>query len=130
VREHCAGRGYVMRDELELCEAPRAMPPPEGAASRAPRFARRLPVRFGRNRPTVLAATTNLSESGLFVATEHPMEEGELVGLLLELEHCKVPLRASVAWHRRGADWGRPAGMGLRLLDPPPVYQHYVHALA
>jgi hypothetical protein len=132
IREHCAERSYVMRDELELCEA--AVP---GVAARwredslrAPRFDRRLPVRFGTNRPTVQAATGNLSKDGLFVATEHPMEEGQLVGLLLELEHCKVPLRGSVVWQRRAPDCGRPAGMGLRLLDPPPVYQTYVRALA
>jgi Tfp pilus assembly protein PilZ len=77
----------------------------------------------------VPARTFNLSAGGMFVATEHPLSEGQLVGLLLELEHCKLPLRGSVVWQRRTSGPGRPTGMGLRLLNPPEPYVKYVDAL-
>ena len=48
---------------------------------------------------------------------------------MLDLEHYKVPLRASVAWQRQVPRAGMPAGMGLRLVSPPAVYRRYVHAL-
>jgi hypothetical protein len=132
VRRHCVDRGYVMRDELRPVFESGTRRQAQGdrsGAQPAPRFHRDLPVRFGRNRPTVTASTINLSASGLFIFTEHPLPVGELLGLLLELEHCKVPLRGSVVWERRLSEPGRPPGMGLRLLNPPTVYLRYVQAL-
>ena len=87
-------------------------------------------VRFGRSRPTLQGYTANLSSTGLFIATESILSDGELLGLTLELEHCKVPLRASVAWQRAVVRSSWPQGMGMRLVSPPPVYVDYVRALA
>lgn len=134
IREHCARRSYVMRDELELVDDMIAGVDAPNVSrvftelQRTPRFRRNLPVRFGRNRPTLCGKTSDMSSGGLFVATDHPMQEG-LVGLELELEHCRVPLRGSVVWHRIVPESGRPPGMGLRLLNPPPVYLNYIDAL-
>jgi hypothetical protein len=137
IRCHCVQKGYLMRDELVPVAPPRPRmgsfrdaPPSIGGAIREPRFDRRLPVRFGRSRPTILGRTGNLSESGLFVATETPLSSGELAGLALELEHCKVPLRGSVAWHCALRTPERERGMGLRLVNPPAVYVRYVRALS
>jgi hypothetical protein len=132
IREHCRVRGYRMRDEIVLVGGdarPRLVFSDPAAAARPPRFPRDLPVRFGRNRPVVFGRTGNLSESGLFVVTEHPMGSQDLVGLLLELEQGKVPLRGAVAWQRAALEVGRTPGMGIRLLDPPTVYVRYVRAL-
>ncbi len=132
-RSHCVDRGYLMRDELQCLDAPhRRTAARDGSAlpPRAPRYQRRLPVRFGRSRPTLLGTTENLSETGLFVVTSMPLAEGELLGLSLELEHCKVPLRAEVAWSRGTRQPGRATGMGLALVEPPPVYVDYVRCLA
>jgi hypothetical protein len=130
IRRHCLDRGFVLRDEiLPVASAERPPDPTVGACGRPPRYFRQLPVRFGRERPTLPALTRDLSEGGLFVATDYPLLPGELVGLLLELEHCKVPLRASVAWHRAAAEPGGPPGMGLCLVTPPSVYVRYVQAL-
>ena len=148
VRQHCVQKGDLMRDEVQFFAPVRrpaaavAQPPviapqpasPVIAVGRppptAPRYTRRLPVRFGASVPELLGYTGNLSESGLFLATDRVAAEGALLGLSLELEHCKVPLRGSVAWSRVGRQPGREPGMGLCLVSPPPVYRQYVQALA
>ena len=137
-----------MRDELQLLEpakrpsAPAAQVPVHaplpaipviavgGAGPTAPRYERRLPVRFGRSRPERMGYTGNLSETGLFLATHRVAAQGALLGLSLELEHCKVPLRGSVAWRRVKPQSGLPLGMGLQLHSPPTVYRSYVRSLA
>lgn len=134
IREHCTGNGYTLRDGLELVDSP-AVPfaisarPGEGVPRVATRFARQLPVRFGENAPTIVGRTVNLSATGLFVYTDYPLEAGLLAGLLLELEHCKLPLRGSVVWVRRIPGPFRPPGMGLALFNPPTIYQRYIQAL-
>jgi hypothetical protein len=129
VREHCARKGYVMHDEMAVIDVPVASVNHSGV-QREPRFTRVLPVRFGPGRPIARGMTGNLSESGLFVVTQYPPSEGDQLGLLVQLEHCSVPLRGSVIWRRAFPAPARPAGMGLRLLDPPKVYRRYVHALS
>jgi hypothetical protein len=132
VRRHCGVRGHVMRDELEPVTV--ALARGGGASARgsvagSPRFERELRVRYGLNRPTIVGQTANISESGLFVVTRKPLPEGAFTGLLLEMEHCKVPLRGSVVWNRCVPGFGRDAGMGLSLLKPPTIYLRYVEAL-
>ena len=142
VRLHCGRLGHVLRDELEpvatsvsaprpvRLHLPRAAPSAdEGAVVVPPRFDRELPVHYGVNRPSVEGTTANLSERGLFVTTRRPLPQGALAGLLLEMEHCKVPLRGAVVWNRVIPDLGREAGMGLELLRPPTIYVRYVRAL-
>ncbi len=148
VRQHCVKKGHLMRDEVQFLaparrpraaapQAPVHAPHPVSpviavgrSGSTAPRYTRRLPVRFGRSKPELLGYTGNLSETGLFLATNHVAAQGALLGLSLELEHCKVPLRGSVAWSRVEQQPGREPGMGLSLHSPPPVYCKYVRALA
>jgi hypothetical protein len=134
IRRHCVAKGYVMRDEVQFVEPVTRSGAIDGSrvftGPAAPRFNRRLPVRFGRSRPTVFGHTGNLSESGLFVETTAPLPDGASLGLLLELEHCKVPLRGAVRWRRTRRSPGRECGMGLRLVNPPSVYLDYVRALS
>ena len=56
-------------------------------------------------------------------------KNGEFLGLSLQLEHCKVPLRASVAWRRMLEAQGQDCGMGVRLVNPPTSYVSYIRAL-
>jgi Tfp pilus assembly protein PilZ len=133
LRSHCIARGFLMRDELQVVKARRrsavvGAPVPKTGGS-APRYDRKLPVMFGRNRPTIPAFTANMSETGLFVATRTPLCDGELAGLTLELEDSKVPLRGAVAWNSVRRDAIERAGMGMRLVNPPSVYREYVRAL-
>ena len=107
VRQHCVQKGHLMRDEVQfLAPASRVsvpaaqvpVPAPQPASPviavgrpgpTAPRYTRRLPVRFGRSTPDLLGYPGNLSETGLFVATQRLAVEGALLGLSLELEHCR-----------------------------------------
>lgn len=136
IREHCMRLGFVMRDELALSDVQtmdvtqgrRALPPTDSVIAK-PRFPRILPVRFGPQSPNVLAKTANLSESGLFVNTGYPLHPGTLAGLLLELEHVKLPLRGSVIWNRPSSVGDRPSGMGIELQSAPETYRRYIQTL-
>jgi len=130
IRQHCARKGYVMHDEIAPFDEPSATMGGPRPVQREPRVSRTLPVRYGPGRPIARGTTGNLSESGLFVVTAHPAAEGDQLALLLQLEHCLVPLRGSVIWRRRFSGPALPAGMGLRLLTPPKVYRRYVTTLS
>lgn len=154
IRQHCLARGQTLRDELApllTTGAPHRLgsppPPPRprsrhrrprpefaeersGGVQKSPRFLRMLPVRFGEDMPREHATTRDLSEGGLFVDTTQPLQPERSIGLLLQLEHCTVPLRGSVVWKRDSPQHERPAGMGVRLVSPPDVYLSYVRALA
>lgn len=131
IRDHCHERGYMLRDEVVVVDAlPTDLRRPLRSEQEHPRFHRALPVRFGENRPIVPGVTNDLSEGGMFVVTEQPASRDQNLGVLLQLEHCSVPLRGAVVWVRRVPSEGRPAGMGLRLYNPPGIYLSYIRALA
>jgi Tfp pilus assembly protein PilZ len=85
-----------------------------------------VPVRFGDG-PTLFSAMTgNLSESGLFVVTLVPLAPGTGVRVVIDLNAGPVGLRGQVAWKRPHPHLGRPVGMGVELLAPPPDYKEFV----
>src|SRR4029077_4127696 len=68
--------------------------------------------------------THNISPDGVFVATPEVIAVGERLMLMLAFPGDRGPLavRAEVRWARPAAstpDDRRPAGMGLRFVDPP-----------
>ena len=68
--------------------------------------------------------TQNISPDGVFVATTEVIAVGERLMLMLAFPGDRGPLavRAEVRWARPAAsspDDRRPAGMGLRFVDPP-----------
>jgi uncharacterized protein (TIGR02266 family) len=66
--------------------------------------------------------TRNISPDGAFVATPVVMAVGERLMLMLAFPNDRGPLavRAEVRWSRPSSpDDRRPAGMGLRFVDPP-----------
>jgi hypothetical protein len=65
----------------------------------------------------------------LFVGTPAPLEAGESIRLRLSADGYTVPLRGIVIWNRRRPEAGRPLGMGIRLVDPAPVYPRFVDGL-
>ncbi|ANM28620.1 hypothetical protein ABI59_01790 [Acidobacteria bacterium Mor1] len=132
IREHCRERDYSFRDELALVE-PEALPDsgpirrPQGdPAQRKVRF---LPVRFGVARPTETGGTGNLSETGIFIITDAPVDEGQWVEMELELEREHVDLRGFVRWSRADHHAGRAPGMGVQLEQPSGRYLRYVRTL-
>ncbi|MCK6529405.1 TIGR02266 family protein [Myxococcota bacterium] len=63
----------------------------------------------------------NISEGGIFVATEAPFEPGERMWIELSLLGEEPSLvETEVAWVREeNRSTGLPAGMGMRFVDPP-----------
>ena len=118
-----------MRDQVADLSAP-APPVGQALSDRAPRYSRILPVRYGVTKPVMFGRTGDLSTSGMFVHTKLPLATGGTAGMLLELEHCRLPLRGTVIWTRSQAGPSRPVGMGVQLVRPPEIYSSYVHALA
>jgi hypothetical protein len=129
IREHCAARGYTMRDQLADLSGATALVG-ETKRPKDQRYVRVLPVRYGVSKPVLSGRTRNLSLSGMFVDTRLPLTTGGTAGMLLELEHCRLPLRGNVVWTREQPGPSRPAGMGVELVRPPAAYKKYVHALA
>jgi Tfp pilus assembly protein PilZ len=133
VEGHIKARGYARKDAQEppsvsayLAEAQARL---AAAANPALRKLKALPIRFG-NAPTFFnAMTANLSESGLFVITLAPFEEGAGVRVLFNLETGPAGLNARVVWRRERATLGRPVGMGVKLIAPPDPYRNFVAEL-
>jgi uncharacterized protein (TIGR02266 family) len=65
------------------------------------------------------ARSANIGMGGVFVRTERPFEVGARVGLDLTLPHQveAISVDGEVRWVLERD--GRPAGMGLRFVDPP-----------
>jgi len=131
VRDHCRERRFTLRREMV-----EIVPTGDGGAAftnkqapAAPRKTRFLPVRFGVAGPTELAGTGDLSETGMFIITDTPVQSGNVVNLSLVLDHDRIPLRGSVIWKRKEHRSGRSPGMGVRLESPPSSYLRYVREL-
>lgn len=131
IRTHCRERGFKLRKEVSLWTPDnpaaerydRARPVP---ATRVIRF---LPIRFGVVNPSEIGGTGNLSETGVFVITNHPLEVNSRLRLLLELEAQRIALTGDVRWMNRSHRVGRSPGMGVRLHTPPDRYAEYVRTL-
>ena len=137
VEDHVRRMGWLRRDGLEAVDVARIpVSAPRRSGSRRsnarPQSARKmrcLPVRFGAERPATLAQTVNLSREGLCVATPSPLEPGETVRVNFDVHGHTITLNGFVVWQRERPALGRPMGMGLRLVDPPPVYTNFVASL-
>lgn len=132
IDQHCVRRGYLRRDQMLPAGAAPAVPTlPVRPRTAIPLHRKRcrLALRWGLDRPAVLAATDNLSVHGMFVATRAPADPGSSIRLNLELAGTTAKLEGLVMWIRQAGERGRPAGMGLRLIHPPPAYADFVVAL-
>ena len=58
----------------------------------------------------------NISEGGLFIATEAPLFLGDRISLTVAFGEATVTAAAEVMWLRRSAETGLPDGMGLRFI--------------
>jgi uncharacterized protein (TIGR02266 family) len=132
IDQHCVRRGYFRRDHMLPVDAAQPSPSlPVRPRTAIPLHRKRcrLALRWGVERPAVLAATDNLSVQGMFVATRKPADPGSAVRLNLDLAGMTARLEGLVMWTRERSERGRPAGMGLRLIHPPPAYADFVVAL-
>lgn len=94
-----------------------------------PRKRRSIPIRFGLDGKMTLMTTHDLSPGGMFVTALEPYHEGTVLDLEMEIYGCVAQMRGVVVWKRDKMEPGRPRGMGVRLLDPPPVYKLFVRGL-
>lgn len=128
VHKDCIARGHRLIDPSRE----------KGALTDLP--ARRLPVEYpiriiqkgilaGRGTVTRRALTTNLSESGLFIATSEPFFPGSHVAIDLSLPGTSERLEGVVVWSRMADQYGRRAGMGVRLLEPSLSYRSRIQSL-
>lgn len=131
IKTHCTARGYEIRNFRSSVE-PGPVPSEAGdraQPAQAVRKVRFLPVRFGRVNLTERGRTGNLSETGLFIITEVPVDQGERVSMMLSVEAERLALTGQVRWSRTDHRVGRTPGMGIQIDTPPPEYLRFVQAL-
>lgn len=133
IEEHCAARRYRRREEISPVQESAVAVESADSNGRPDdpkkRKLRCLPVRFGAERPDVVGMTMNLSREGMFIGTALPLDAGEPVRIHVALQGEPIVLRGVVMWNRKRREPGRPAGMGVRLVDPPPIYPNFVQQL-
>lgn len=135
IEEHVRRKRYLRRDGMAPVGVAAVLgitrPTPERSQSLAlvPRKPRCLPVRFGVDRASLRGMTVNLSIEGMFVRVPTPEDGGRSVLIYLDLDGHTLPLRGLVMWNRHRAEPERPAGMGIRLSEPPALYQSFVASL-
>lgn len=126
VLQWCAERKRKPRDGFgpwDRPDGPEFRRPP-------PRNRRSIPVRYAVDGSKMtLTTTTNVSPSGMFVTATDPLPAGTILDIELEIFGCLAHMRGQVAWTRDILEPGRPRGMGVRLLEPPPVYKMFVRSL-
>ncbi len=121
----CADHGRRPRDGFgpwDRIGGPDSRRPP-------PRKRRSHTIRYGSPGAMVLANTRDLSAGGMFVATTKPEPPGTILDLEMEIYGCIARMRGTGVWVRERLEPGRPRGMGIQLLDPPPVYKLFVWGL-
>jgi hypothetical protein len=131
VERHVQAKRYLRRDGLAPADAvagPTGTPTRTLSAS-VRRKSRCLPVRFGVDRAITRGMTVNLSLDGMFVGVASPADDGRSLLIHLDLDGHTLPLSGFVMWNRLRAEAGRPVGMGIRLSNPPSVYQSFVATL-
>lgn len=131
IRAHCRERGLPLRNEVAL-STPDKLNDDEAKYVQqvmATRVIRFLPIRFGVANPSEIGGTGNLSETGLFVITNHPLEVNTRLRLLLDLTNTPLTLTGDVRWMNSNPRVGRSPGMGVQLQTPPGQYAEYVKNL-
>jgi hypothetical protein len=131
IEAHVRAKRYTRRDGLAVIgESPS---PESKPATRVFATANRklicVPVRWGADRASVRGVTVNVSSDGMFIGAVAPEQGGQPVVINLDLDGHTLGLHGFVMWNRRRSEPGRPLGMGIRLSDPPTLYQSFVASL-
>ena len=128
VHKDCIARGYRLIDPSRDRGGGNYMP--------ARRLTVEYPLRFVQKGAIIRsgtvsrrALTANLSESGLFIATDEPFFPGSRVAIDLSLPGTSERLEGLVVWSRMASQFGNEAGMGVRLLDPSLSYRSRIQSL-
>jgi hypothetical protein len=131
IEEHVRAKRYLRRDGLTVLggDLPPAERAPAPLYASAPRKRTCLPLRWGPERAMVRGVTVNVSVEGMFIGAIAPETGGRSLLIHLDLDGHTLPMRGFVMWNRRRSEPGRPLGMGIRLSEPPLLYQSFVTAL-
>ena len=132
VEQHLHQRNYLRRDALAPVAAVHldaSGPSGRPLCAAATRKTKVLPVRFGFNRVLSRGITFNVSCDGMFVGVGSPVDSGNSLLIHLDVNGHTLSLNGLVMWNRPHAEPQRPAGMGIRLSDPSPIYQQFVNRL-
>jgi PilZ domain-containing protein len=133
VERHVKAKRYARRDGTALGQletASRAASHARPGFAAALRKSARLPVRISLDRAVARGVTVNLSAEGMFVGVASPADDGQTLVIHLDMQGHTLPLRGLVMWSRPIAEPSHPAGMGIRLSNPTPIYQSFVARLA
>jgi Tfp pilus assembly protein PilZ len=131
IEGHIRARGFVRHHGTDHAAAGRyrAEAAPGLAITAAMRKPLAMPIRFGNGPALFSAMTGNLSESGMFVSTMAPLDPGIFLRLMMSLETGPLGMKGEVMWNRPKIVLGRPVGMGVRLVEPPSIYQQFVREI-
>ncbi len=79
-----------------------------------------LKVRYAAARDFLVDYTENVSSGGLFIATEEPFSEGDIIDFEISFPGLlsPIPLSGRVTW-RRPAGGGEPVGIGVEVIGEP-----------
>jgi len=121
-----------LRQDLELVSAPSDDIPPSSR-----RFAVRVPahmdVVFESSRGFNKAYLRNISEGGVYVESDLPLEMGNRFELTIQVEHPPktIELPVEVVWVNRNPseDSGLKRGVGVAFLDLDPQHKAEIKAL-
>lgn len=99
------------------------------------RLPKRLFVRFGKELPTYVGYTTDVSETGLFIKASTIFPPRTVLNISLTLPDDRVVLMAGeVVWAKRVpaqlARLVKKNGMGIRLQQPADAYLSYLASRA
>lgn len=91
--------------------------------TRNERYQAKIKVEYGANAETTLTEySIDISSGGLYIRTDSPLDEGELLFLRFSLssDTSEIVCRARVAWNNsppnlKKLDW--PPGMGIQFID-------------
>jgi uncharacterized protein (TIGR02266 family) len=104
--------------------------PPGGKAE--PRVIKRakarVTCRFGANGADRTAFTKNISESGLFLNTNHVLAPGTTIQIALQFPDRKFSFWATVVWAKKVPPQLAhllECGMGVRFIEPTPEWLDY-----
>jgi len=107
-------------------------PPDDTSAGRRTtdrRYDRWLPALFGIEVATHVAYVSNVSRTGVFLATDRPLPVGQRVNIVLHSDHFTIPLVGNVTRIILPSAGREAAGMDVELDDPPFRYLEYISKL-
>jgi uncharacterized protein (TIGR02266 family) len=90
----------------------------------------KIDVNFRHEENYLFAHSTNLSELGIFLSSQNPLDKGTRIDLSFASPESgeTIEVAGRVAWVETG-DRGRTPGMGIQFIDPSPQVRERIKAI-